>query len=46
VIHIDTKEAAQNAPSPVTNFSFFRDGKFISHEIQSEKKLLALAGVS
>ena len=46
VIHIDTKEAAQNAPSPVTNFIIFRDGKFISHEIQSEKKLLALAGIS
>jgi len=46
VIHIDTKEAAQNASSPVTNFSIFRDGRFISHEIQSEKKLLALAGVS
>ena len=46
VIHIDTREVAQNAPSPVTNFSIFRDGRFISHEIQSEKKLLALAGVS
>ena len=46
VIHIDTKEAAQNAPSPVTNFSIFRDGKFVSHEIQSEKKFLALAGIS
>ena len=46
VVHIDTKEAAQNAPTPVTNFSIFRDGKFISHEIQSEKKLLALAGIS
>ncbi len=45
VIHIDTKEAAQSAPSPVTNFSIFKDGKFISHEIQSEKKLLALAGI-
>ena len=45
VIHIDTKEAAQSAPSPVTNFSIFRDGKFVSHEIQSEKKFLALAGI-
>ena len=45
VIHIDSREAAQNAPSPVTNFSIFRDGKFISHEIQSEKKLLKLAGL-
>ena len=46
VIHIDSREKAQNAPSPVTNFSLFRDGKFLSHEIQSEKKFLALAGIT
>lgn len=45
VVYIDTREAAQNAPSPVTNFTLFRDGKFVTHEILSEKKLLALAGV-
>lgn len=45
VVHIDSREAAQNAPSPVTNFSLFRDGRFITHEIQSEKKFLALAGI-
>lgn len=46
IIHIDSREAAQNAPSPVTNFSLFRDGQFITHEIQSEKKFLALAGIT
>ncbi len=45
VIHIDSREAAQSAPSPVTNFSLFSDGKFVTHEILSEKKLLALAGI-
>lgn len=45
VIYIDSREKAQNAPSPVTNFSLFRDGEFLSHEIQSEKKFLALAGI-
>lgn len=45
VVHIDSREAAQNAPTPVTNFSIFKDGKFISHEIQSEKKFLSLAGI-
>lgn len=45
VIHIDTREKAQNAPSPVTNFSLFLDGKFITHEILNEKKFLALAGI-
>ncbi len=46
VIHIGTMEAAQNAPSPVTNFALFRDGRFVTHEIQSEKKFLALAGIA
>ncbi len=43
VIHIDSRDKAQNAPSPVTNFSIFKDGVFLTHEIQSEKKFLALA---
>jgi len=46
VVPIDSREAAQNAPSPVTNFALFRDGAFITHEILSEKKFLALAGVA
>jgi N-acetylglutamate synthase-like GNAT family acetyltransferase len=45
VVHIDSREAAQNAPSPVTNFTLFRDGQFLTHEIQSEKKFLAFAGI-
>ena len=44
VVYIDSLEAAQSAPCPVTNFILFRDGKFVTHEIQSEKKFLALAG--
>jgi hypothetical protein len=44
-VHIDTREKAQNAPSPVTNFSLFMDGTFITHEILNEKKFLALAGI-
>ena len=46
VVRIDTREAAQNAPSPVTYFSLFRDGRFVTHEILSEKKLLAPAGLA
>ena len=45
VVRIDTLAAAQNAPSPVTNFTLFRNGAFVTHEILSEKKLLALAGI-
>ena len=37
-IHIRTREDAQNAPSPFTTFSLFYDGRFVTHEILSEKK--------
>lgn len=45
VIHITNREAAQNAPTPVTTYALFRDGKFLTQAIQSDKKFLALAGV-
>ena len=45
VIHITDKEAAQNVPAPVTTYALFRDGKFITQAVQSDKKFLALAGV-
>ena len=44
IIYLDSREKAQDAPSPVTNFSLFKDGKFLTHEIQNEKKFLKLAG--
>lgn len=37
-IPILTREQAQNAPVPFTIFSLFYDGRFITHEILSEKK--------
>ena len=37
-------EPAQSAPAPVTTYALFRDGKFVTHAIQSDKKFLALAG--
>lgn len=37
-VHIQTREDAQNAPSPFTTFSLFYDGQFVTHEILSEKK--------
>ena len=45
VIHITDKEAAQNVPAPVTTYALFRDGKFVTQSIQSDKKFLALAGI-
>lgn len=38
VIHILTREQAQNSPIPFTTFNLFYNGEFITHEIQSEKK--------
>lgn len=45
VIHITDKESAQNVPAPVTTYALFRDGRFVTHAIQTDKKFLALAGV-
>ena len=45
VIHITSKEQAQNAPAPVTTYALFKDGTFLTQSIQSDKKFLKLAGV-
>ena len=45
VIHITSKEQAQNVPAPVTTYALFRNGTFLTQGIQSDKKFLALAGV-
>ena len=42
-ILLDRCEAAQNAPCAATSYSMFYDGKFITNEILSVKKFLALA---
>ena len=43
-VHIRTMEEAQNAPTPVTNYAVFCDGKYITNEQLNDKKLLKLAG--
>ena len=45
-IHIPEKETAQNVPAPVTTYALFRDGKFVTQGIQSDKKFLKLAGAA
>ena len=37
-VQLQTREEAQNAPSPFTTFSLFYDGQLVNHEILSEKK--------
>ena len=44
-VHITTRQDAQNVPAPVTTYALFRDGKFVTQSIQSDKKFLALAGI-
>lgn len=44
VIHLNSREAAQNAPTPVTNYALFCDGEYVSNEILSEKKFLKMIG--
>ena len=43
VIYVTDKETARNVPAPVTAYALFRDGKFLTQSIQSDKKFLALA---
>lgn len=42
-IPLDSREAAQNAPAAWTNYALFYHGKYITHEILSEKRFLAIA---
>jgi thiol-disulfide isomerase/thioredoxin len=43
-VHITTKDAAQSAPTPVTTYALFCDGKYISNEQLNDKKFLKLIG--
>lgn len=42
---IDSCEKAQNMVVPVTNYALFKDGRYLTHEIQSEKKILKLSNI-
>lgn len=44
-VHVTDAETAQSMPVPATTYALFRDGKYITHGIQSDKKFLKLAGV-
>ena len=41
-IHIESREEAQSAPTPVTNYALFHDGEYITNEQMSDKKFLKL----
>lgn len=42
-IRLDSREKAQNAPAAWTNYALFYQGSYVTNEILSEKKFLALA---
>lgn len=41
-IHIDTKEKAQNAPTPITTYALFYNGEYVTNDVMNEKKFLKL----
>ena len=41
-VHIKSREEAQNAPTPVTNYALFHDGEYITNEQMNDKKFLKL----
>lgn len=41
-IKLDSKDAARNAPTPITNYALFCDGKYITNEQMNGKKFLKL----
>ena len=45
VIHITDKDYARNVPSPVTTYALFKDRKFLTHSILTDKQFLKLAGI-
>ena len=41
-VKIDSKEKAQNAPTPITTYALFCDGEYITNEQMNDKKFLKL----
>lgn len=41
-VYIDSLEKAQSAPAAWTNYALFYSGKFVTHEILSEKKFISI----
>lgn len=43
-VHIETKEQAQNAPTPITTYALFYNGEYQTNEVLNDKRFLKLAG--
>lgn len=42
-VRLESREAAQNAPTPVTTYALFRDGAYLTNEQMNDTKFLKLA---
>jgi len=42
-IHIESKEQAQNAPTPITTYALFYNGEYLTNEQMNDTKFLKLA---
>ena len=43
-IHLETRQDAQNAPTPVTTYALFFDGEYVTNEQMNDKRFLKLLG--
>ena len=41
-IHLQSRQQAQNAPTPVTTYALFHDGRYLTNEQMNERKFLKL----
>ena len=41
-VHIESKEQAQNAPTPITTYALFSNGEYLTNEQMNDKKFLKL----
>ena len=41
-VHLQSKEEAQNAPTPVTTYALFYDGAYLTNEQMNDRKFLKL----
>ncbi len=41
-IHIESRDDAQNAPTPITNYALFHNGEYVTNEQMNDKKFLKL----
>ena len=39
-IHLQSKSEAQNAPTPITTYAFFRDGEYLTNEQMNDKRFM------